>query len=108
MKRSTFGLLLALALVLTAFAVSSSAQTTTGTWALSPLQASVYTTNVHPPINPDNTSVFSANKGVVPVQFGLSSSSGPAVLQSILSNTDVADDFSFLLEFYTRIPAYFR
>lgn len=96
MKRSTFSLLLALALVLTAFAVSSSAQTTTGTWTLYPLQASAYTTNVHPPINPDNTSVFSANKGVVPVQFGLSTSPGPAVLLSITGNVDTADDYSFL------------
>jgi hypothetical protein len=54
-----------------------------GTWTLYPPQATVNTANIEQPINADGTSIWSANKGVVPVQFDLATSPGPVVFSSI-------------------------
>lgn len=61
-------------------------QTTTGTWELYPPQSKVYEASVQQPINPDGTSTWPANKGVVPVQFKLSQGYGPVVFESIQSS----------------------
>lgn len=70
--------------------------TTTGTWTLYPPQVATPTNQVtvQQPINPDGTSVWSANKGVVPVQFSLATgnSYGPVVFSSLQST----GSYSFL------------
>jgi hypothetical protein len=77
---------------------SVSAQTpAVGTWELYPAQSSVYTTTVQQPINADGTSNFKSNgKGVIPVKFSLSTAPGPAIFQSIGSDTETGNDYSFL------------
>lgn len=69
------------------------AQNTTGTWTLYPPQAQTYKVTVQQPINPDGTSVWSASKGVVPVQFSLALGYGPVVLASMMYG---APAFSYL------------
>lgn len=77
MKRA----LLMLILLLTASAAL--AQTFPGSWELYPAQTQTYQVSVQQPINPDGTSVWSANKGVVPVQFTLSKAYGPVLFESL-------------------------
>lgn len=73
------------------------AQTTTGTWEVYPPQATVYTTAVQQPINLDGTSNFkSTGKAVIPIKFALFSAPGPVVFQSIGSDTDTENDYSYL------------
>ena len=74
-----------------------SAQSPAGTWALYPAQSSTYTTAVQQPINADGTSNFKSNgKAVIPIRFSLSTAPGPVIFQSILSDTDTENDYSFL------------
>ena len=73
-----------------------SAQSPAGTWELRPSQGSVYTTSVQQPINVDGTSNFKANgKSVIPIKFSLSTAPGPIVFQSIFSDADTENDYSF-------------
>lgn len=68
-----------------------------GTWELYPAQGSTYQVSVQQPINSDGTSNFKANgKAVIPIKFSLSEGPGPAVFQSIGSDQDSTNDFSFL------------
>jgi len=81
---------------ITVFAAPAWAQAP-GTWELYPPQTYVYSTSVQQPINADGTSNFKANgKGVIPVQFKLSVAPGPVTFQSIGSDTDTDNDFSYL------------
>jgi hypothetical protein len=74
-----------------------SAQSPAGTWELYPAQSSTYNTSVQQPINADGTSNFKSNgKAVIPIQFSLSTAPGPVSFQSILSDTDTENDYSFL------------
>jgi hypothetical protein len=73
------------------------AQTPSGTWSLYPPQATVYTTAVQQPINTDGTSNFkSTGKAVIPIKFSLATSAGPVIFQSIGSDLDSANDYSYL------------
>lgn len=81
---------LALSLILLGlFALTMQAQNTTGTWTLYPpqVQTPINQVTVQQPINSDGTSVWSASKGVVPVQFSLAtgSSYGPVIFSSLFS-----------------------
>lgn len=68
-----------------------------GTWELYPPQADSYETAVQQPINADGSSNFKfSGKSVVPVKFSLSKTKGPVVFQSIWSDSDTDNDFSFL------------
>lgn len=86
------------ALLLAGLLVSpASAATTTGTWSQYPTGTTQYQAQVQQPINTANTSNWSSkSKGGIPVMFKLLSGPGPAVFQSIGSNTDTADDFSYV------------
>jgi hypothetical protein len=73
------------------------AQSTAGTWELYPPQGSVYTTQVQQPINADGSSNFkSTGKAVIPIKFALTTAPGPVVFQSIGSDTDANNDYSYL------------
>jgi hypothetical protein len=103
---------------LLAFPVGSASATSTsaGTWTLYPAQTDVtssstvtsatYKTAVRPPINADGSSNFPGKRGVIPVQFDLLAGTktvttttrtvGPVVFESIGSDADQANDFSYL------------
>ncbi len=95
---------------------ASSVTTTGGTWSSGPDQtytdtvttapgATAYKTAVRPPINADGSSNFAAKKGVIPVQFDVLAAPStvttttrtynPPVWESIASDTDTTNDFSF-------------
>jgi len=65
---------------------------TAGTWDLYPVQGLSYTTKVRPPINADGSSNWPKKKGVVPVQFDLYATTGPAVFESIYTDNTSVDD----------------
>jgi hypothetical protein len=103
MKRTTLRSLIALAATLVVAALvgtSAGASTTTtanGTWEAYPGQSTSNQTAVQQPINADGTSNFKANgKTVIPVKFALSQGTGPLLFESIGSDTNTADDASFL------------
>ena len=78
-------------------ATTANAQSPAGTWTLYPSQASSYTTTVQQPINADGTSNFkSTGKAVIPIKFSLATGPGPVIFQSIGSDTDTSNDFSYL------------
>ena len=80
-----------------AVATTAYAQSPAGTWVLSPPQASSYAVTVQQPVNADGTSNFkNTGKAVIPIKFSLSVGRGPAIFQSIGSDADTANDFSFL------------
>lgn len=88
--------ILATLLLLAAFVVSN-AQSPAGTWVLYPAQTNSYSTAVQQPINADKSSVFkSTGKAVIPVKFSLWLTTGPAVFESILSDNETANDYSYL------------
>lgn len=79
--------------------LANEASAQSGTWQLYPPQSTTYTTKVQQPINADGSSVFKNNgNSAIPVKFGLSTSPGPVVFQSILSNNpgNTTDDYSYL------------
>ena len=85
------------ALSVFAFANYATAQSPSGTWELYPPQTTVYTTAVQQPINADGTSNFkSTGKAVIPVKFSLATAPGSVVFQSIGSDADTSNDYSFL------------
>lgn len=67
-----------------------------GGWAAHPGQVSISQTSVQQPINADGSSNFKATRGVIPVKFALAQGTGPFVFQSIDSDTDTANDYSWL------------
>jgi hypothetical protein len=87
-----------------------------GTWTLSPAQSvatstttattTAYQAKVRAPINADGSSNYPKKRGVIPVQFDLESAirtvvtttttTGPVHFESILSDVDTSNDFSFL------------
>lgn len=87
-----------------------------GTWGLYPAQSvttsnstatsTAYQAKVRAPINADGTSNFPKKRGVIPVQFDLESATrtvvttttttGPARFESILSDVESSNDYSFL------------
>jgi hypothetical protein len=94
MRQPTLVLCTLTALTLANFAT---AQSPAGTWTLYPPQVSSYTTAVQPPINADGTSNFkSTGKSVIPVKFSLATAPGPVIFQSIGSDTDTTNDYSYL------------
>jgi hypothetical protein len=100
MRRSltlmTGTLFFALALVGTA-AADTTTTTPNGTWVAYPGQAAIYQTSVQQPINADGSSNFKANgKAVIPIKFSLSQGLGPFAFESIGSDTNTDNDFSFL------------
>jgi hypothetical protein len=109
----TAGALLSLCLMTPASAASPAIA---GTWSSGPDQTYTDTTSILPgptayqtavraPINADGSSSFRAKRGVLPVQFDLFAAPtttttvtrtyDPPVWESILSDTDPADDYSF-------------
>jgi hypothetical protein len=73
------------------------AQATPGTWILYPQQESIYSTQIQEPIKADGTSNFKfTGKSVIPIKFKLLTSPGPVILQSINSDSDTANDYSYL------------
>jgi hypothetical protein len=69
---------------------------TTGTWTQGPNPTTTYQAAVQQPINSANTSNWSSkSKGAIPVKFGLSSLTSPALFQSIGSDQLAANDFAF-------------
>ncbi len=69
----------------------------TGAWTLYPPQGISYSAQSQQPINSANTSNWSAkSKGAIPVKFALSTQPGPPVFESIGSDADTANDYSFL------------
>lgn len=86
---------------------TTTVNSTNGTFTLLPGVPTAYQTQVNPPIAADGSSNFPAKRGVIPIQFSLSSGPGPVVFQSIGSNgyygwplltggTVYADDCSYL------------
>ena len=52
---------------------------------------------VQQPINSANTSNWSSkSKGAIPVMFQLQTAAGPAVFQSIGSDTDTSNDYAYM------------
>jgi hypothetical protein len=98
MKVSKFCVVfLVLALALSPVGSVLASATTAGTWALYPPQATLYTTAIQQPINTDGSSNFKSNgNAVIPVKFSLLTAPGPAVFESILSDSESANDYSFL------------
>ena len=94
--------ILSAALLLVAVPVSTATASTTvttdnGTWTAYPGQSTTYAATVQQPINADGTSNFKANgKGVIPVKFALSQGTGAFVFESIYSDSEAGNDFSFL------------
>ena len=85
------------ALSIFTFANYATAQSPSGTWELYPPQTTGYTTSVQQPINADGTSNFkSTGKAVIPIKFSLATAPGPVVFQSIGSDIDTSNDYSFL------------
>jgi hypothetical protein len=86
------------ALIVAGLLVSpASAATTTGTWVQYPTGATEYQAEVQQPINTGNTSNWSSkSKGAIPVMFKLSSRTGPAAFESIGSDTNTANDASYM------------
>lgn len=83
------------------------AQTPAGTWELYPPQATTYVTRVQQPINADGTSNFKATgNSVIPVKFALATTVGPVVFQSIGSDSDTDNDYSYL-SFTPSVPLLF-
>src|SRR4026208_1939840 len=75
----------------------ASAATTTGTWTQYPTGATEYQAEVQQPINTANPSNWnSKSKGATPVMFKLSSRTGPAAFESIGSDTNTANDYSYV------------
>lgn len=85
---------------------TTTVNTANGAWTLSPAVPTAYQTQVNPPIAADGSSVFPAKRGVIPVQFSLSTAPGPITFESIGSDgyygynigtgSDYADDCSYL------------
>jgi len=66
-----------------------------GTWSQYPSGATQYQAAVQQPINTANTSNWnSKSKGAIPVMFKLSSKAGPAVFESIGSDSSTDNDFA--------------
>jgi len=94
MKKPALGIFSLMILMLANYAT---AQSPAGTWTLYPPQTTSYTTTVQPPINADGTSNFkSTGKAVIPVKFSLATAPGPVIFNSIGSDTDTNNDYSYL------------
>jgi hypothetical protein len=75
----------------------ASAAETTGTWFQYPRGATEYRAEVQQPINTANTSNWSAkSKGGIPIMYELYAGTGPAVFESIGSDSSTANDYAFL------------
>jgi len=67
-----------------------------GTWTAYPGQAATYGAAIQQPINADGSSKFKANgNAVIPVKFALSQGLGPFAFESIGSDPDADNDFSY-------------
>ncbi|HTL78167.1 MAG TPA: hypothetical protein VL136_02080 [Candidatus Babeliales bacterium] len=68
-----------------------------GTWTAYPGQAATYVAAIQQPINADGSSKFKANgNAVIPVKFALSQGLGPFAFESIGSDSDPDNDFSYV------------
>lgn len=71
--------------------------TPNGTWTAYPGQSASYGAAIQQPINANNTSNFKANsRAVIPVKFALSQGTGPFVFESIGSDNETGNDYSYL------------
>ena len=78
-------------------ASATTVTTANGTWTASPGQQAVYSAAVQQPINADGSSNFKAkSSGVIPVKFALSQGTGPFAFESVFSDGDTGNDYSFL------------
>jgi hypothetical protein len=79
-----------------AFGIGVAAAALTGTWTWYPTQAASNEVVVQQPINTDGSSNFKANgKAVIPIKFSLKRGLGPFVFESIGSDANPDNDFSF-------------
>src|SRR5262245_44644816 len=82
--------------------------TPNGAWNGYPGQSVSYQAAVQQPINSDSSSNFKANgKAVIPVKFALFQGTGPFVFESIASDTDTDNDYSYL-SFTPNAPVTFN
>src|SRR5262249_26159665 len=82
--------------------------TPNGTWDAYPGQSATYQAAVQQPINADGSSNFKANgRAVIPVKFALFQGTGPFVFESIGSDTDTANDSSYV-SFTPNTPVTFN
>ncbi len=89
--------LIAASLLVTPALADSTVTTPNGTWVAYPGQAANYQASVQQPINADGSSNFKANgKTVIPVKFALSQGLGAFVFESIGSDANADNDYSFL------------
>jgi hypothetical protein len=75
------GALVAVMALLVPAAVSAST-VYPGGWSASPGQTTISASSIQQPINADGSSNFKADRGVIPIKFGLSTGSGPFVFES--------------------------
>jgi len=84
-------------LALVASLMASTAWAQNGTWDAYPGQSAIYSAAVQPPINADGSSNFKAKNGtVIPVKFALLQGVGSLVFESIGSDNDPDNDYSYL------------
>jgi hypothetical protein len=104
-----FGASLALgALVVAGLMVSPASAATNGTWDAYPGQATTYQTSVQAPINADGSSNYKVkSNAVIPVKFSLSQGTGAFTFESIASDTNPDNDYSFL-SFTPSSPVLFK
>jgi hypothetical protein len=83
--------------LLAMMATINAAASTPGSWELYPAQTTSYSVQPQQPINSDGSSNFKSNgKAVIPVKFDLLAGPGPVVFESILSDSAVENNYSFL------------
>lgn len=87
----------ALCALITGLMISPASAETAGTWLQYPTGSTEYRAQVQQPINTANSSNWShRSKGGIPVMFKLEVGSGPAVFESILSDSDPDNDYAFV------------
>jgi hypothetical protein len=99
MKRffSVISIVLVIAGFLVSQASASPVTTLNGTWASYPGQQAIYQTLAQQPINADGSSNFKAKaNGVIPLKFALSEGQGDFVFESIGSDSNLDNDYSFV------------
>ena len=82
--------------------------TPNGTWTAYPGQSATYGAAIQQPINANGSSNFKANgRAVIPVKFALSQGTGPFVFESIGSDNETDNDYSYL-SFTHNMPVMFN
>jgi hypothetical protein len=95
--RSRLAVVVALGALITGLMISPAAAETAGTWTQYPTGSLEYRAQVQQPINTTNTSNWShRSKGGIPVMFKLEVGAGPAVFESIGSDSETDNDYAFV------------